>query len=376
MTHPNQDTCHSMRLTRVAASIAALALVAALPSTLPVAAAAPAVPATQKCTAAQGQALVDEGRYQKAIQEFTCVIDDAPTDVEGYRGRAEAELMLGRYSDAFADYARITALVEPVHEDAWSTIFGGYAARLAQDPHSRPALTGASFAHWVDFQYPKAIQLLEGLVELHPDDVYGNLFLGSSRVLKSVKTTLGVADLDRAIAFAPASADVRFIVADAYTYGLPDPERAFAEASLALEWGLDTPRVHAILAASYSAFGDVDAAAVHIQEHIDQVTRELVSAPSLAVGDSLALDLVAGRTYEIPVPAVAGQRIRIATSSKDYWDSIALLLAPDGTRVAGSDDDSSYFAAFDLVAAETGTYRLQATFFESVNAGQLVVARN
>jgi hypothetical protein len=46
----------------------------------------------------------------------------------------------------------------------------------------------------------------------------------------------GLADLDRAIALAPSSPDVRFIVSDAFTYGLSDPQRAFAEASLALQW--------------------------------------------------------------------------------------------------------------------------------------------
>jgi len=58
------------------------------------------------------------------------------------------------------------------------------------------------------------------------------------------------ADLDRAIALAPESPGVRFIAADAYAYGnVPDPQRAFAEASFELAGGLNTPRVHAILPA-------------------------------------------------------------------------------------------------------------------------------
>jgi hypothetical protein len=85
--------------------------------------------------------------------------------------------------------------------------------------------------------------------------------------------------------------------------------------------------------------------------------------------------LAPGRTFEIPVPAVAGETIAIATSSKDYWDSIAVLLAPDGTPVAGSDDGKGYFAAFDWPAAQTTTYRLRVTFFESINSGLLLVKR-
>jgi hypothetical protein len=89
------------------------------------------------------------------------------------------------------------------------------------------------------------------------------LFRGSSRLLKGHAVNGGVVDLEFAIALAPESPDVRYIVADAYTYGLPDPDRAFTEATFALKAGLNTPRVHAILGSAYLAFGDVAAAAAH-----------------------------------------------------------------------------------------------------------------
>jgi hypothetical protein len=113
----------------------------------------------------------------------------------------------------------------------------------------------------------------------------------------------------------------------------------------------------------------------HIELHIELVTTELVTTPALPAGESLALDLVPGRTYEIPVAATAGETISIA-GSRDFWDSIAVLLAPDGSPVVGSDDASAYFAAFDWVAPATGTYRLQVTSFESINTGELVVTRD
>jgi len=185
-----------------------------------------------------------------------------------------------------------------------------------------------------------------------------------------------VVDIERALSLAPQSADVRFIVADAYTYGLIDLERAFEEATLALEWGLDTPRVHAILATSFHAFGEELSAALHIQRHFELVTTELLVTAPMAGGTSLALALVPGRVYEIPVPVVAGQTLSVATSSEDFWDTIALFLAPDGTPVVGSDDKNAYFAAFDWVAETTGTYRLQVTSFEAINTGELNVTRD
>jgi hypothetical protein len=123
------------------------------------------------------------------------------------------------------------------------------------------------------------------------------------------------------------------------------------------------------------SFGNLLEAAAHIKRHIDLVTSELVSTSPILAGDSFGVLLAPGRTVEIPVPAVAGETIAIATSSKDYWDSIAVLLAPDGTPVVGADDAKAYFAAFEWPAAQTATYRLRVTFFEAINSGLLVVTR-
>jgi tetratricopeptide (TPR) repeat protein len=328
------------------------------------------------CSAEQGQELLDAGQYKQAIREFTCLIDRDPTAVDGYRGRIEAELMLGRFSDAVRDYARVTAFVEPVHPDAEQTILSGYAARLTSAPNAIPALTGQSFAHWWFFDYPAAIHVLQRLLEVQPNDVYGNLFRGSSRLLHGASRAAGAADIERAIALAPLSPDVRYIVADAYTYGyIPDAQRAFDEATRALDGGLDTPRVRAILGSSYLVFGNGPAAAAEFDRHIDLVTTELVSTSPLAAGSSATVDLVPGRTYDIPLAAAAGQTILFTTSSKDFYDTILVLLAPDGTPVLGNDDFKGWFAGFEWVAPATGTFRVRVTSFEGVSTGALVIMR-
>jgi tetratricopeptide (TPR) repeat protein len=335
------------------------------------------VSAKAQCSAAEGQQLIDSGLYDDAIDEFECVIAADPTAVEGYRGRIEAELMLRRYSDAILDYTRVAAFVLPVNPGAPTSIHASYAARLAVDPHDVVALTGASFARWWYFQYAQASLLLNTLLDDQPNDPYANLLRGSSRLLGGANPIGGAADLERAIELDPYNAHVRVIVADAYTYGRFDPERAFAEASLALSWGLDYPRVHAILATAYQAFGDPGAAAIHLLRHIELVTTELLPTAPLSPGSSVVLDLVPGRTYEIPVVANAGDTIRITTSSqaREIGDSIAVLLAPDGTPVTGSDDDKQYLAEFVFDAQVNGTYRLQVTSFEAALTGNLIVKR-
>lgn len=327
------------------------------------------------CTAEEGQQLINAGQYQAAIQKFTCVIGLDPTAVEGYRGRIEAQLMLGRFSDAVRDYTLVTAFVVPVHPDAQQLIFAGYNARLETAPGEIAALTGLSFAYWWDFDYPTAMKVLDQLVALQPNGVYANLFRGSSRLLKGTRRAEGVTDIENAIALDPSSPDVRFIVADAYTYGYtPDAQRAFDEAMTALNGGLNTPRIRAILAASYFAFGDMAAAAGQINIHLDLVTTELVGTAPLAAGSSTNLAVVPGRTYEVPIVVAAGESVEIITSSRDFWDTILVLLASDGTPIVGSDDYKLYYAGFKWVAPAAGTYRLRVTSFESVSTGELLLA--
>src|SRR5262249_768172 len=151
-------------------------------------------------TVEQGQLLIDQGLYERAIRVFSRIIAAHPTDVEGYRGRIEAELLLGRYSDAVRDYQRVMALVLPAQPDAKDTILAGYAARLAAAPENIPALTGASAARWWFFDYAQAIHVLNQLLDVRPNDPYGNLFRGSSRLLSGATKAQGIADLERAIA--------------------------------------------------------------------------------------------------------------------------------------------------------------------------------
>ena len=73
---------------------------------------------------------------------------------------------------------------------------------------------------------------------------------------------------------------------------------------------------------------------------------------------------------------VAGERLVLTTSSKDFWDTILVVLAPNGAPVVGADDTKAYFAALDWGAPATGLYRVRVSSFEAVNTGTLVVSRN
>src|SRR5262249_53941599 len=145
------------------------------------------------CTAAEGQALIEQGQYGQAVQKFTCVVAMAPTEVNGYRGRIEAEVLLGHYSDAVRDYQRVTAYVLPVNPDAKKVILDGYMTRLGVDPNNVMVLTGVSFARWWFFDYSTALHYLDRLLTLEPDSLFGNLFRGSTRLLSHSNKVRGKA---------------------------------------------------------------------------------------------------------------------------------------------------------------------------------------
>ena len=231
-------------------------------------------------------------------------------------------------------------------------------------------------ARWWFFDYPAAIHLASRLLEVRPDDRVGNLFRGSSRLLHHVQTTRGIADLEQGIALDPDNPSVHFIASDAYTYGLSDPHRALAEATIALDGGLDTPRVHALLGAAYNALGETLTAASHIKRHLDLVTTEPAAGVRARAGRRAVARPRPGEDLRDRGPG--GGR----PADRDHHRQPCLLghdrraARPRRDPVIGSDDDSGYFAAFDWVAERSVTYRLRVSFFDSVATGLLEVSRD
>ncbi|MBK8255929.1 MAG: hypothetical protein IPK82_25090 [Polyangiaceae bacterium] len=327
-----------------------------------------------------GQAKINQGLYSQAVHIFTCVIQASPTTVDAYRGRAEARLMMGQYSEAYRDlYARLISAVQPPDILALGDqVISSYDARLQNCPWDVHALTGGAFARWSYYTYADAIPLLDKLLVLNPNNTFAYLFRGSNRLFAGIDIEAAQVDLETAIDLNPASPDVRYVVADAYTYALPDLDRAYQEASLALMWGLDTPRVHAILGAALNDVGETVDAAEEIKQHIDQSTTKCVNVAPLAVGRKKRVALAPGKTFLVPIQVSAGQSIKVTTStpSDNVYDSILVLLDPSGNPVLGSDDTIGFFAAIDWVAPVSGTYKVKVTSFEAIFTGPLDIRRD
>jgi hypothetical protein len=74
-----------------------------------------------------------------------------------------------------------------------------------------------------------------------------------------------------------------------------------------------------------------------VQGWLHWLTQLLPTSP-LPARASMALDVVPGQTYDIPLVVNAGEKVSIVTSSNDYWDTILVLLDATGSPVLGSDD--------------------------------------
>lgn len=324
-----------------------------------------------------GQAFIDQGQYNLAVDCFTEFIAENPTSPEGYRGRIEALLMQRRYSDAMLDVSRFNALVIPADPDAAGWILEHYETRIAADPNDTVALTGGSFAYWWNFDYATALLHLETLDNIASDDPYAVLFQGSARLLSGVEQAEGEQDFAYALLLDTFNPHARFIVADGYTYGLPKPNRAFIEAALARLGGLDTPRVNAIFAACFEAWGNMPVSSYYLRRHFDQVTSNLVVQAPLGNNKTRDVQFTPGMTVEIPVTIQAGKIFRVETSSPsgEVYDTVAVLLTTSGIPLTGSDDTDEYFAAFQWTAPVTATYKLRVTTFEAVSTGLVRIRR-
>jgi tetratricopeptide (TPR) repeat protein len=97
----------------------------------------------------RGEAALDEGDTDAAIEHFTALTDHAPDFAEGWNGRATAYFMAGLYGPAASDIAHVLKL-EPRHWSALAGLgamleemgdekraLGAYQASFALNPHQQ-----------------------------------------------------------------------------------------------------------------------------------------------------------------------------------------------------------------------------------------------
>ena len=200
------------------------------------------------------------GTLRPSDPRVPCVIDAEPTESEGYRGRIEAQLLLGRFSDAVARLRqRVTAFVVPGPPRRRARRSStGYPPPARDRAGRRAALTGASFARWWFFDYRRRFtcstssstsgqrRLRQPVPWVEPRP--------QGRARRAAWRTSSVRSRSRREPRRPLHRRRRLHVRPAR------PGACVRGGDARARLGLDTPRVHAILATAYTAFGDLLAA--------------------------------------------------------------------------------------------------------------------
>jgi tetratricopeptide (TPR) repeat protein len=323
---------------------------------------------------AAGDAQLEDEEYGRAITAFTCAIEEDPLNVAAYRKRIEASLLSGGYSNALRDYTNINTRVAPNVPDAVDQILAHYQVALAGSPDNIALLTGHSFAQWQAYNMDATLADTAHILEIEPDNLYALTFHGSASFFNGDAET-GQRDFARALELAPESADLHFILADGYLYGLGDLEHALEAATTAKELGLDTARVNAIIATVYFNQGDVAAAVPYFAQHIENATQETIAGDSLQAGNSITIHITPGQTYRFPVEVSAGETLAVTTTSPDEVDTIMVLRAADSSLVIGNDDAVDLNAGFEQEIADADTYTLLLSTFEGAGSGQIILSR-
>lgn len=309
--------------------------------------------------------------YEAATAAFTCAIEAAPTAVDAYRGRIEAALLSRAYAAALDDYTNLLTDVYDSPDAVFEGIMEGYEVALDGTSDDTRTLTGYSYALWWYGDVESAIAVLDLMLAADPDNAYAATLRGSSYLfLEDVEAA--EADLAHALALDPENPDLYFMIADGYTYGTWNPEAAQEAALMANELGLDTPRLDAILGATYDAQGETELAAAAYARHIIGATENTIDSGALVAGTQ-TLRFSPGDSYVWTIEAAAGDTIRItSTSEADGLDTIlAVMDTVTGTPVIGNDDTEGFNAGLDWTVPADGTYMLLLTTFEGAGTGEI-----
>jgi tetratricopeptide (TPR) repeat protein len=129
-----------------------------------------------------------EGQFERAVEEFTACLSSRPDEVSAWRGRGIAQFQLKNWKDAASDFSKAKDL----------------------DPEDLESCVGLGMSLAMDLKIYPAIDVLETLLERHPQYARGHIQLGLLYFRLCV-TAKGYDHMKRALASRPTLAERRLI---------------------------------------------------------------------------------------------------------------------------------------------------------------------
>ncbi len=179
-----------------------------------------------------GDSAMAEADYAAAVEAYTCVIQLAPNDYQGYIRRSEAALLAGDYMMALAD--RNSAISLAI--DDWATLSielsDIYAAQIDDDPTAIAPRILYAFLKLFDGDTSGAAEQYDAILKLDFNNAFAWLFRGLTEQEQGISDNFE-SDLQRAIELDP-----------------------------------DNPAVYTLIALIYLGDGDVDSAVDYFEQAI------------------------------------------------------------------------------------------------------------
>jgi tetratricopeptide (TPR) repeat protein len=276
----------------------------------------------------RGVAYTQLNNFNRAIDDFTRSIRILPYDWTSYTFRADAYAQSGKIAEALNDYDKAIAL-----NPRYAAAFTGRAALLGQRG---------------DNQNAKIDQLIaEGITSFTRQDLPSALskFTQAIEVDETPESNVANAYYNRALVYA-TSGDVDSSIED-YTAAIDlDPEMHDAYLGRGI---------------AYRQIEETEKAGADFAERID-LLGTATTEDTLEIGASQEVTMAYGQVFRFTFEGEEGQRVTLAArdSSEVGVDPLIVLLDPDGTPIAGDDDNGGQYdseiSGFELPA--DGTYTL------------------
>ena len=199
----------------------------------------------------KGQALYDEGNFDKARLEFRNVLQIDPKDVP-------ARFMLAQTLEKLQD---------------WRGAAGFYLAVIEADPKHREAIARMGQLYLLGNNPEEAKKLSDKLLALNPKDADGLVLSGGIKALN--KDTEGAAkDAQLALASEPGNVNAAALMAS-LKLQQGQPEEAIRTLQTAAEKNPDSVVVQALLARVYTQLGRNDEAEKALREIVEKEPKVL-----------------------------------------------------------------------------------------------------
>ncbi len=315
---------------------------------------------------AKGQQSLQTADYETALAAFTCAIEADSTQYQPFLGRIQANLLAGYYVNALEDYLFVRARIyHPPNHSLFRDMIAPYNEDLKAAPDDKEQLTMRSFMYWCDLDNFKALKDLNHLLEVDPQNVYGNLLQGAIYVAIG-SLDKASEDFSRALEQDSENPQLLFLIAYVYgSYGQDNHDKKAFEQTTdylnqAVELGFDDPLRYRLQAFIDTGIGTPEQAAADYLKHMNAVSPEIIELGGLTVDEASSFSIAPHQTYQFTLEAQAGHQLFISARGIPHTlDTFIVLLDPHGNPVTSNDDVDTPDSLIDgYQVSESGTYTL------------------